>query len=139
MRLSIFFISTILLFAACNSGKQEYDTLIRNGMIYDGNGGNPYKGDIGINNDTIAFIGDLSKAAARNETDAMGNAVAPGFIKTAMTNAMPEEVLQQMSSKVPVQRLGETSDIANAVLFLASDAASYINGTVISVDGGIVL
>ena len=67
------------------------------------------------------------------------NAVAPGFIKTAMTNAMPEEVLQQMSSKVPVQRLGETSDIANAVLFLASDAASYINGTVISVDGGIVL
>ncbi len=67
------------------------------------------------------------------------NAVAPGFIKTAMTNAMPEEVLQQMSFKVPVQRLGETSDIANAVLFLASDAASYINGTVISVDGGIVL
>ncbi len=67
------------------------------------------------------------------------NAVAPGFIKTAMTNAMPEEVLQQMSSKVAVQRLGETSDIANAVLFLASESASYINGTVISVDGGIVL
>lgn len=67
------------------------------------------------------------------------NAVAPGFIKTAMTNAMPAEVLQQMAAKVAVQRLGETSDIANAVLFLASDAASYINGTVISVDGGIVL
>ena len=67
------------------------------------------------------------------------NAVAPGFIKTAMTNAMPEDVLLQMSSKVAVQRLGETSDIANAVLFLASDSASYINGTVISVDGGIVL
>lgn len=67
------------------------------------------------------------------------NAVAPGFIKTAMTNAMPEDVLQQMSSKVAVQRLGETSDIANAVLFLASESASYINGTVISVDGGIVL
>ena len=67
------------------------------------------------------------------------NAVAPGFIKTAMTNAMPAEMLVQMSSKVAVQRLGETSDIANAVLFLASDAASYINGTVLSVDGGIVL
>lgn len=67
------------------------------------------------------------------------NAVAPGFIKTAMTNTMPEEVLQQMSSKVAVQRLGETSDIANVVLFLASEAASYINGTVISVDGGMVL
>ena len=67
------------------------------------------------------------------------NAVAPGFIKTAMTNAMPPEVLEQMSSKVAVQKLGETSDIANAVLFLSSNSASYINGTVISVDGGLVL
>ena len=49
-------------------------------MIYDGNGGEPYKGDIGINADTIAFIGDLSKASAKNEVDAKGNAVAPGFI-----------------------------------------------------------
>ena len=49
-------------------------------MIYDGNGGEPYKGDIGINADTIAFIGDLSKASAKNEIDAKGNAVAPGFI-----------------------------------------------------------
>jgi 3-oxoacyl-[acyl-carrier protein] reductase len=67
------------------------------------------------------------------------NAVAPGFIKTAMTNAMPPEVLEQMSSKVAVQKLGETTDIANAVLFLSSDAANYINGTVISVDGGLVI
>lgn len=67
------------------------------------------------------------------------NAVAPGFIMTAMTKAMPKEVLEQMASKVPVARLGETSDIANACLFLASEQASYITGTVISVDGGIVL
>ena len=67
------------------------------------------------------------------------NAVAPGFIATAMTNAMPKEVLEQMAAKVPVTRLGSTADIANAVLFLSSDEASYINGTVISVDGGIVL
>lgn len=67
------------------------------------------------------------------------NAVAPGFIKTAMTNAMPSEVLMQMSSKVAVQRLGETTDIANAVLFLASNSASYINGTTLSVDGGLVI
>ncbi len=67
------------------------------------------------------------------------NAIAPGFIKTAMTNAMPPEVLQNMAAKVPVARLGETSDIANAVLFLSSDQASYINGTVISVDGGMTL
>lgn len=67
------------------------------------------------------------------------NAVAPGFIKTAMTNAMPAEVLQQMSSKVSVQRMGETRDIAQTVLFLSSDSAAYINGTVISVDGGLTI
>jgi 3-oxoacyl-[acyl-carrier protein] reductase len=67
------------------------------------------------------------------------NAIAPGFIRTAMTNAMPAEVLQQMAAKVPAARLGETSDIANAVLFLSSDQASYINGAVLSVDGGLTL
>jgi 3-oxoacyl-[acyl-carrier protein] reductase len=67
------------------------------------------------------------------------NAIAPGFIRTAMTNAMPKEVLEQMAAKVPATRLGETEDIANAVLFLSSEQASYINGTVISVDGGLVL
>lgn len=67
------------------------------------------------------------------------NAIAPGFIQTAMTKMMPKEVLEQMAAKVPVARLGETSDIANACLFLSSEQASYVNGTVLSVDGGIVL
>jgi 3-oxoacyl-[acyl-carrier protein] reductase len=67
------------------------------------------------------------------------NAIAPGFIKTAMTQAMPKEVLEQMAAKVPATRLGETEDIANAVLFLSSEQASYINATVISVDGGLTL
>lgn len=67
------------------------------------------------------------------------NAIAPGFILTAMTKAMPKEVLEGMAAKVPVARLGEVEDIANACLFLASEQASYINGTILSVDGGIVL
>lgn len=67
------------------------------------------------------------------------NAVAPGFTLTKMVQAMPEEVLKGMENKVPVRRLGETTDIANACLFLSSDEASYINGATISVDGGIVL
>lgn len=67
------------------------------------------------------------------------NAVAPGFIRTKMTEAMPKDVLDGIAAKVPVQRLGETADIANACMFLASDEASYINGAVISVDGGLVL
>lgn len=67
------------------------------------------------------------------------NAIAPGFIRTKMTEAMPPEVLAGISAKVPLQRMGETSDIANACLFLASDGAGYINATTISVDGGLVL
>ena len=75
-----FAVSLLLFFVSCKQESQPYDTIIRNGMIYDGNGGEPYKGDIGIFADTIAFIGDLSKASAKNEIDAKGNAVAPGFI-----------------------------------------------------------
>src|SRR6186713_1998 len=72
-------ICVVLLTVSCNQ-KTEYDTIIRNGMIYDGNGAEPFKADIGIKNDTIAFIGDLSKSSGKNEVDAKGNAVAPGFI-----------------------------------------------------------
>jgi len=66
------------------------------------------------------------------------NAIAPGFIKTKMTDAMPAEVRSMITDKVPVGRMGEPRDIANACLFLASDAANYINGVVLSVDGGLV-
>src|SRR5436190_823985 len=65
---------------SCTSTQKDYDTIIRNGVIYDGNGGEPFKADIGIKNDTIAFIGDLSKSSGKDEVDAKGNAVAPGFI-----------------------------------------------------------
>jgi 3-oxoacyl-[acyl-carrier protein] reductase len=67
------------------------------------------------------------------------NAIAPGFISTKMTQAMPADVLSGITAKVPVARIGETRDIANACMFLASNEASYINGAVISVDGGLVL
>lgn len=67
------------------------------------------------------------------------NAVAPGFISTPMTNKMPPEVLKKMESMVPLQRLGDPLDIANAYLFLASDQAKYINGTVLCVDGGLAI
>ena len=67
------------------------------------------------------------------------NAVAPGFIMTPMTEAVPEKVLDMMKEKAPLQRLGKPEDIANAYLFLASDEASFITGTVLSVDGGLVI
>jgi 3-oxoacyl-[acyl-carrier protein] reductase len=67
------------------------------------------------------------------------NAVAPGFIMTEMVARMPEEVLAGMRAKTPLGRLGEPVDIANTYLWLSTDEASYVNGTTISVDGGIVL
>jgi len=67
------------------------------------------------------------------------NAVAPGFIATDMVAKMPAEVIEQMKSKIPVARLGLPEDIANAYLFLSSDEASYINGAVLSVDGGMTV
>jgi 3-oxoacyl-[acyl-carrier protein] reductase len=67
------------------------------------------------------------------------NAIAPGFIATEMVKKMPEKILDGMREKTPLQRLGEPVDIANAFVFLASDEASFINGAVLSVDGGIVI
>jgi len=67
------------------------------------------------------------------------NAVAPGFIATEMTNAMPEKVLDNMRSHTPLRRMGRPEDVANAYAFLASDEASFISGAVLRVDGGIVI
>ena len=64
------------------------------------------------------------------------NAVAPGFIQTAMTDAMPDEVRNQAVATIPVRRIGKPDDIANAYLFLASDEASFVNGHVLAVNGG---
>ena len=67
------------------------------------------------------------------------NAVAPGFIATEMVQKMPENVLKMMEEKTPVGRLGKPEDIANAYAFLAGEDASFINGAVLSVDGGLVM
>lgn len=67
------------------------------------------------------------------------NCVAPGFIATEMVSAMPENVIEAMKAKVPVGRLGDPKEIANAYAFLASDEAAYINGTTLSVDGGMTV
>jgi 3-oxoacyl-[acyl-carrier protein] reductase len=67
------------------------------------------------------------------------NAVAPGFIETSMVEQVPEKVMNKMKQTIPLKRLGKPSDIANAYLFLASDESNYINGTVLHVDGGIMM
>lgn len=67
------------------------------------------------------------------------NAIAPGFIETDMIKTVPEKVINGLIERTPVRRLGTVDDIASAYLFLASDEASYVNGVVLSVDGGLVL
>jgi 3-oxoacyl-[acyl-carrier protein] reductase len=67
------------------------------------------------------------------------NAVAPGFMKTEIIKDMPEKIINYMKEKVYLKRMGEPEDIANAFLYLASDMGKYVNGTVLSVDGGVVV
>lgn len=73
-----------------------------------------------------------AEVASRNIT---ANCIAPGFIKTAMTDVLPEELKEAYLKQIPAGRFGEPADVANAALFLASDAASYINGQTIHVNG----
>ncbi len=67
------------------------------------------------------------------------NAIAPGFIATDMIKTVPQKVLDDFAARTPVRRLGTPEDIANAYLFLASEESSFVNGIVLSVDGGLVL
>lgn len=67
------------------------------------------------------------------------NAVAPGFIQTSMTERLPAEVKQKLSSQIPFGKLGKPEDVANVVLFLVSEESSYITGEVIKVDGGMAM
>lgn len=92
---------------SCNS-KQPYDSIIRNAMIYDGNGGEPYKADLAINADTIAFIGDLKNASAKNDVDANEKAVAPGFIN--MMGHSEESLFQDGRAQSDI-RQGVTTEI----------------------------
>lgn len=85
-----------------------------------------------------AGIVGISKAAAR-ETAKNGvrvNVIQPGLIETAMTGAMPADVLAKMVAEIPMRRIGQPTDIANAALFLASDLSGFITGTVTEVAGG---
>jgi 3-oxoacyl-[acyl-carrier protein] reductase len=83
----------------------------------------------------------LTKSNARElaKRNVTVNAVAPGFIATAMTDALSDKVKAELTAQIPLERLGSSEDIANAVLFLASEASGYITGHVLSVNGGMYM
>ena len=87
----------------------------------------------GVNGLTRALSRELGKDGIRV------NAVAPGVTRTDMVAALPENMVAPLLQRIPLARMGEAEDIANAVVFLASDKASYITGAVLPVDGGAIL
>jgi len=83
--------------------------------------------------------GKLVTKSLANEVASRGvrvNAIAPGYIETDMTSVLPEEVRKKMTDVIPMKRTGTQKDVAEAVLFFASDSSSYITGQVLPVDGG---
>lgn len=83
----------------------------------------------------------LTKTCARefSSRNILVNAIAPGFIRTAMTDALPDDAKKRLAEQIPLQRLGEAQDVANAAMFLCSEESSYITGQVIAVNGGMYM
>ena len=114
--------------------KQHYGKIINISSVV-GFSGNP--GQVNYSSTKSALVG-FTKSLAR-EVGTRGvtvNAVAPGFIDTAMTQALNESQQEAILQQIPLGRMGDAGDIANAVAFLASKEASYITGTVLHVNGG---
>lgn len=87
----------------------------------------------------IGMTKSWAKEFARKGTPVRANAIAPGYILTDMVKTVPEHLLQQFANQTMLKRLGEPQEVAEVIAFLASDAASYITGTVIEVNGGMRL
>ena len=127
----------------CTKVAAKYMMKKRSGRIINMSSVSGIMGNAGQTNYAAAKAGVIgfTKSLAR-EMASRGitvNAVAPGFIATDMTAAMPEKAQEHVLTSIPLGKMGKPEDIANAVLFLASDKASYITGQVIHVDGGMVM
>ena len=126
-------------------GKAAADMMLeqRSGVILNAASVVAHNGNFGQTNYVASKTGviGMTKVWARElgKDGIRVNAIAPGFIKTKMTDQMPEKVIRMMGDKVPLKRWGKPEDVANAYTFLASDKASYISGSVLNVDGGVIV
>lgn len=140
------FVSDINLKGVFNCGKAVAEQLLQQGqggVILNAASVVALDGNFGQSNyaATKAGVIGMTKVWAR-ELGPKGirvNAVAPGFIETAMTAKMPEKIYATMVEKTPLRRAGQPQDVANAYLWLASDEASFVNGVVLRIDGGLVI
>ena len=123
--------------AAKLMSKQRYGRIINIAFIV-GQMGNPGQANYCASKGGLIAMtkSNARELAKRNVTV---NAVAPGFIATDMTNALPEKVRDELSAQIPMGKLGSADDIANSVLFLASENSSYITGQVLGVNGGMYM
>ena len=117
--------------------KQRYGRIINISSVV-GVMGNP--GQANYVASKAGLIG-LTKAVARElgSRNITVNAVAPGFIQTEMTEALPQKTREEMLAQIPLRRFGTPEEVAHAVAFLASDAAAYLTGQVIHVNGGMIM
>ncbi len=100
--------------------------------------GNPGQANYGASKaGVIGFTKTIAREFAARGINV--NAIAPGFIQTAMTDAIPEKAKEELKRMIPMERLGQPEDVAEAVLFLVSERSSYITGQVLNVNGGIYM
>ncbi|WP_078594111.1 3-oxoacyl-ACP reductase FabG [Evansella clarkii] len=127
----------------CTQAVLPYMTALGSGSIINTSSVVGVHGNVGQTNyaATKAGVIGMTKTWAK-ELGPKGirvNAVAPGFVDTAMVASVPEKIMETLIEKVPLKKLGRPEDIANAYLFLSSEEAAYVNGTVLEVTGGLVI
>ena len=113
--------------------------LIRGGRVIDPANGVDKMADVLIADGKIAAVGENLTDAEAKVYDAAGKVVAPGFIDTDMTKDLPEEHKTALIGQTALGRLGQTDDVANACLYLASPAGAYVTGIVLHVNGGMYM
>lgn len=127
----------------CCKHASKYMTKQREGKIINISSVVAIMGNAGQSNYCASKAGiiGLTKSLARElaKRNICVNAIAPGFIKTKMTDVLNDSVVEQIASNIPLSRLGAPEDIANVVAFLSSNLSNYITGQVINVDGGLVM